>query len=167
MNPTFRFFAQAMHDPDVCLLSERAFKCWVFLRCADPYFGGCFPSDAELAWYCRIKPRRFAAGVSELVRSGFLERGPDDRLAIIPRKYEQYRLNALEWAEIRALVFERDDFTCAYCGERGGKLECDHVHPLSKGGSNDVENLATACFKCNRSKHAKTLAEWRPGGTAS
>lgn len=167
MNPTFRFFAQAMHDAGVCRLSERAFKCWIFLRCADPYFGGCFPADEELAWYCRIKRQRFSAGVNELIEAEFLERGPDGRLAIIPRKYEQYRLNALEWAEIRIAVFERDNFTCTYCGERGGRLECDHVHPLSKGGSNEMNNLTTACFKCNRSKHAKTLAEWRPGVAAS
>ena len=166
MSPTFRFSAQAMHDAGVILLSERAFRVWVFLRCADPYFGGCFPQDKEVAWYCRIKPRRFSAGIDELIAAGFVERGPDGRIALVPRSYEQYRLNAAEWAELRAIVFERDNFTCAYCGERGGKLECDHVHPLSKGGSNDLDNLTTACLPCNRSKHAKTLSEWRPEGKA-
>lgn len=166
MSPTFRFSAQAMHDVGVILLSERAFRIWILLRCADPYYGGCFPADRALAHYCRVKPRRFAAGVAELISAGFVERGPDGRIAIIPRRYEQYRLNALEWSEIRAAVFERDNYTCTYCGERGKKLECDHVHPLSKGGSNEMDNLTTACFACNRSKHAKTLAEWRPEGSA-
>lgn len=76
------------------------------------------------------------------------------------RNYESYRLPAAEWAVIRAAVFERDRYTCTYCGARGQRLECDHIHPLSKGGSNDVENLTTACFICNRSKHAKMLGEW-------
>ena len=67
---------------------------------------------------------------------------------------------AHEWKELRATVFERDDYTCQYCGERGGKLECDHVMPVSRGGSNELENLATACKKCNRSKRAKTPDEW-------
>lgn len=67
---------------------------------------------------------------------------------------------AHEWRELRGVVFERDDYTCQYCGERGGKLECDHVVPVSRGGSNELENLATACKKCNRSKRAKTPAEW-------
>ena len=166
MSPTFRFSAQAMHDAHVIMLSERAFRIWIFLRCAAPYYGECFPSDTELAWYCRVKPRRFAAGLAELIESKFVERGPDGRIAIIPRYYEQYRLNAVEWAEIRSAVFERDNFTCTYCGERGGKLECDHVHPLSRGGSNEMDNLTTACFSCNRSKHAKTLSEWRAEGRA-
>ena len=64
------------------------------------------------------------------------------------------------WAVIRDRIFRRDDYTCRYCGSRGGRLECDHVHPVAKGGSHDDENLATACFACNRSKHAKLLSDW-------
>lgn len=73
------------------------------------------------------------------------------------------RLNHQEWALIRSHVFERDDYTCAYCGDRGGKLECDHVHPISRGGSNDIDNLITSCRACNRAKHAKivNIDEWR------
>lgn len=39
-------------------------------------------------------------------------------------------------------------------------LECDHIFPLSRGGSSDRSNLITACKKCNRQKHDKTLSEW-------
>lgn len=70
------------------------------------------------------------------------------------------RPSAKEWAVIRARIFERDDYTCQYCGARGGRLECDHIHPVAKGGSHEDENLATACFKCNRAKRDKTLDEW-------
>lgn len=66
-----------------------------------------------------------------------------------------------EWAAVRAEIFARDDYTCGYCGQRGGKLECDHVIPVSRGGANDHDNLITACFRCNRSKGAKTPEEWR------
>lgn len=66
-----------------------------------------------------------------------------------------------QWAKIRAAIFKRDDYTCRYCGSRGGKLECDHIMPLSRGGSNEEDNLATACKPCNRSKRSKTLEEWR------
>lgn len=64
------------------------------------------------------------------------------------------------WAEIRTKVFERDDYTCAYCGTRGGNLECDHIVPAKEGGAATLENLATACRQCNRSKGAKPLGEW-------
>lgn len=64
------------------------------------------------------------------------------------------------WARLRAAVFARDDYTCAYCGRRGVRLECDHVLPVARGGSHDPDNLVTACFVCNRSKHDKTVEEW-------
>lgn len=65
-----------------------------------------------------------------------------------------------EWAKLRSDVFRRDNFTCQYCGDHGGRLECDHVMPISRGGSSDPSNLKTACFTCNRSKRAKTPEEW-------
>ena len=71
------------------------------------------------------------------------------------------RPNKSLWAAIRDRIFKRDDYTCGYCGARGGKLECDHKHPVSKGGTNDETNLITACFKCNRAKHARTEEEWK------
>lgn len=65
-----------------------------------------------------------------------------------------------EWAKVRTEVFERDDYTCSYCGSRGEKLECDHIVPMSRGGDDGLENLTTACFPCNRSKRDKALEEW-------
>jgi len=71
------------------------------------------------------------------------------------------RPNADEWGRLRSQVFARDDYTCVYCGTRGTRLECDHVVPVSRGGENEIENLATACFSCNRKKRAKLVSEWR------
>jgi 5-methylcytosine-specific restriction endonuclease McrA len=72
---------------------------------------------------------------------------------------ENGRLPWPEWAIVRASVFERDNYTCRYCGVSGVKLECDHVVPLSKGGGNEKTNLATACQSCNRKKANLTLQE--------
>lgn len=47
---------------------------------------------------------------------------------------------------------------CTYCP--GAATEIDHIWPISRGGSNDPENLTPACGTCNRSKGSKTLAEW-------
>lgn len=64
------------------------------------------------------------------------------------------------WRRLRSIVFERDDYTCQYCKERGGKLECDHVVPVAKGGVHAISNLVTACFSCNRAKRDKLVTEW-------
>ena len=71
------------------------------------------------------------------------------------------RLSPDAWSAARRYVFERDAFICGYCGGLGGDLECDHVIPLSKGGTNEVGNLVTACKSCNREKRAKLLHEWK------
>lgn len=52
-------------------------------------------------------------------------------------------------------VFKRDKFTCQYCGATAPNviLEVDHIKPVSKGGSNDLLNLVTAC--CYNRKKAR------------
>jgi hypothetical protein len=56
--------------------------------------------------------------------------------------------------KLRFEVFNRDNFTCGYCGRKTPEviLELDHVIPLSKGGTDDLDNLITSCFECNRGK---------------
>lgn len=66
-----------------------------------------------------------------------------------------------EWQRLRIEVFERDAYTCAYCGSVVDHPHCDHVVPLSRGGKSILENLVTACPTCNCSKGGKTLDEWR------
>lgn len=64
------------------------------------------------------------------------------------------------WKKLSKKIMERDKYTCLYCGQIGGKLEIDHVLPISRGGTNDVDNLVTACQHCNRQKHDKTAEEY-------
>lgn len=64
------------------------------------------------------------------------------------------------WGELRQTVFERDNFTCVYCGATDN-LACDHVLALMRGGRTELSNLATACKPCNSSKGARLLDEWR------
>lgn len=54
----------------------------------------------------------------------------------------------------RFYVLSRDLFRCRYCGRgpRQVELEVDHVYPKSRGGTDDPDNLVTACFDCNRGK---------------
>lgn len=55
---------------------------------------------------------------------------------------------------VRFAVLVRDGHRCVYCGvtSREARLDVDHVKPVSQGGSDAIENLATACFDCNLGK---------------
>lgn len=65
---------------------------------------------------------------------------------------------------LRFEVFARDAFTCQYCGRRPPEivLEVDHIHPQSKGGLDELLNLITSCYDCNRGKSAKVISEIAP-----
>jgi hypothetical protein len=80
------------------------------------------------------------------------------------RQRESYnRPPEREWMVIRDRIFARDGYVCQYCGATDVKLHCDHVIPVSRGGTNDDENLATACETCNLRKYNKTPQEWLGG----
>ncbi|WP_420833893.1 HNH endonuclease [Streptomyces antarcticus] len=49
----------------------------------------------------------------------------------------------------RALV--RDGFACVRCGARE-YLEVDHILPIAKGGSWELENAQTLCQPCHQDK---------------
>ncbi|MCZ4506346.1 HNH endonuclease [Rhodococcus ruber] len=85
---------------------------------------------------------------------------------------------------IKRAVYERDNWTCQYCGvriepqtdsQRSGKhapmgitgagtyefLELDHIVPYQYGGEGTVENLRCACSPCNRRKASSTVVtDW-------
>lgn len=56
-------------------------------------------------------------------------------------------------------VFKRDGFRCSYCGAHppDALLHVDHVVAVANGGSNDMDNLVTACGGCNLGKSAVPL----------
>ena len=76
------------------------------------------------------------------------------------RTFGGQQLPASDWHIVRSIVLERDGHACVYCGA-DKPLEGDHIVPLSRGGSNALTNLATACRPCNLSKGSSTLEEWR------
>ena len=57
---------------------------------------------------------------------------------------------------IKQRVRQRAKFLCEYChtSERWQYVPftVDHVLPIAKGGETGLENLALACFHCNRRK---------------
>ncbi len=62
------------------------------------------------------------------------------------------------------LLFKRDKFLCAYCGETFARdrLSRDHVVPRKLKGENDWCNCVTACKPCNQAKGHKHVEQFRP-----
>lgn len=50
-----------------------------------------------------------------------------------------------EYVRNRAAVRRQADGRCAECGHRHARLQCDHVIPVSQGGTHAVANLRMTC----------------------
>ncbi len=61
----------------------------------------------------------------------------------------------------RERLFARDQHVCGYCGGRFSEsdLNIEHVTPESRGGSNNWENVVTACRSCNQRKADRSPEE--------
>ena len=75
---------------------------------------------------------------------------------VVLTKYDS--LPSREVKFTRQSVFQRDRYICQYCGKKFKKeeLQKEHVIPKSQGGSNEWDNIVSACEPCNSSKRDRT-----------
>ena len=73
---------------------------------------------------------------------------------IIKRPRLKRKLSRLE-------VFNRDQYTCQYCGKEIRHLTLDHVIPRYIGGEHTWENVVSACIPCNHHKAGRTPEQAR------
>lgn len=66
------------------------------------------------------------------------------------RQQERQRVTA----RVRFDVFTRDGHRCVVCGSTAEvePLHVDHIVPVSRGGTSDLDNLQTLCQTCNLGK---------------
>jgi len=73
-----------------------------------------------------------------------------------PRLMNRLRGYDREYYANREIVFATEVF-CRICGRFGE--ECDHIIPISQGGSGKRDNLQLLCKLCHREKTLKEIKE--------
>lgn len=66
-----------------------------------------------------------------------------------------------EWETLKAQY----NWTCPCClkSEPEIKLTQDHIVPVARGGSDNIENIQPLCANCNSRKHAKLIPKYTYG----
>lgn len=63
------------------------------------------------------------------------------------------KITSEEWLDL----CQRYENKCLSCKKEGIKLTVDHVVPISKGGSNTIDNVQPLCRSCNSKKGTKII----------
>lgn len=75
----------------------------------------------------------------------------------------EYQHGTLYGWEVREYLLTKFNRTCQYCGVTDKPFEVDHIHPRSKGGSDQVSNLTLACHDCNQTKGNQDIKDFLKG----
>lgn len=62
-----------------------------------------------------------------------------------------------EYKAWRKSVFERDDYTCRFCGARGVKINAHHIKPYAfcPEARYELSNGITLCLPCHKAVHKR------------
>src|SRR3990167_9781233 len=60
---------------------------------------------------------------------------------------------------IKHEVFKKNNYKCVECVKTNKdiSIEVDHIIPVSQGGTDELDNLQTLCFHCNRAKACRVF----------
>jgi 5-methylcytosine-specific restriction endonuclease McrA len=87
----------------------------------------------------------------------------------LKRRSKEYEVEFdISLEEVRELLHRHYGKTCNYCDSRllVNNMACDHIMPLSLGGSSTPKNLQMICMRCNTrkgpltNKNFKKILHW-------
>jgi 5-methylcytosine-specific restriction endonuclease McrA len=112
--------------------------------------------------YCKNRTRTdkaYSKRKSEIARQWAID-NPDKYLeSCLTSAHNRRAAEGSHTTEQWYAVLKKFEYKCAYCGETRN-LTRDHIVPLARGGTNNINNIVPACASCNSSKWANDMVEW-------
>lgn len=102
----------------------------------------------------------FSRATVELWLAAYRAEHPIDPPLGRARHMEQARLLGTHTAGEWWRLVRRVQGACNYCETRHPGFQMDHKIPVSRGGSDAIENITVACPGCNAEKGTMTAAEY-------
>jgi len=136
------------------------------------YLGKCNSSAQILDWIFHYRSRLSSQEMASLLQAFEVILNPRQNYCSFGQDKRANGLDLLnQWLKpttkrqpikpgIRFQVLKRDGYRCQMCGvtaQDDAKLEIDHIHPVSKGGGNELSNLQVLCRDCNAGKRDQLL----------
>jgi hypothetical protein len=120
-------------------------------------------------WARRVRELRNEEGYQILTHNDRRDLKPGEYLLLDPKPMPAFERAISK--EVRALVLDRNGFTCQMCGAVAGephpydpsrrtRLQIGHIKDKSMGGTDDPSNLRATCSVCNEG--ARNLTQDRP-----
>jgi hypothetical protein len=123
-------------------------------------------SGRKSEWSRRVRELRDQEGYKILTHNDLSSLKPGQYLLIDPKPEPAFERKISK--ELRALVLDRNGFTCQMCGAVAGephpydstkrtRLHIGHIIDKSKGGADELQNLRALCSVCNEGAQNATL----------
>lgn len=107
--------------------------------------------DYHKSYYRKNKVKRIAYG------RAWGQQNPDKlRIKSSKRRTAKTKAGGSFTVEQWKILCNKHDSKCLCCGKKK-KLTADHVIPVSKGGTSNIDNIQPLCLSCNSKKGTKII----------
>jgi hypothetical protein len=168
--PWIKLYRDLLDNMDWFMLNPIASKSLINLWLLASESFGNLPDDFEIGFRLRLNQKELDLVMKELIKFKFIEEGQydlkgTDDMSINERIRETNGFSSRYISnQTKTDVLIRDQHKCQSCASTKN-LEFDHIVPVSKGGSSELDNIQLLCRSCNRSKRALSKEEFATQST--
>jgi hypothetical protein len=154
--PWIKLHKGLLDNLDFANLSPLAGKCLPLVWLIASEHNGAVPDVAVVAFRLRVSVETAQSVLSDLMDHGFIC-GSVDCAAVAPALPKSNPSRYIP-DKVRTAVMARDNGRCVWCGSPDD-IEFDHIIPVSRGGSPEIDNIQLLCRSCNRKKRTKVAEQ--------